>query len=222
MGAALATVEVQHSNAHAPRKVRISTNVKRAIEAMVHDGKKRAEAAQIAGILDESLRQALTRQECCAYLNDQLRVKRTSAAARTVAKAEQLMDGAESEHVQADMTKWLAGLEGISPVQRTESTINLRAPVGPGLVILMVAAPDPLIRHQQSEGGLTSTNSRLPPPVPHPAWGKSSDCDAAATEISGELLAPQNDGEGKNRAAEIDRATSPASVRKNSSRKSGG
>lgn len=169
MGVALATVETRHETAKASRKVRISVRVKRAIELMVDDGRKRADAAKDANLTDDALYRALTKPEVLAYRNERMRVLRESAAARTIAKAEQLMDSATSEHVQADMTKWIAGLEGIAPVQRTESITQLNVSI-PGLRV-MIAHREPvhLIDGQAHEVIDASDINSLPQSVPHPA-----------------------------------------------------
>lgn len=164
-----ATVTVQPDNPAAkPRQVRISAKVKAAIEAMVHGGLKRCDAAKHAGLTDHSLYVAMTLPHVRAYRADQLQVIRESASARTIAKAEQLMDSATSEHVQADMTKWIAGLEGISPVTKSESTINHKG-LGPGLTIIM-SQPEPVlvIDSQAHEVEIPNEYRHLPEPVPHP------------------------------------------------------
>ena len=191
--AALATVEVHHETARAPKQVRISARVKTAIEQMVDHGRNRAEAAQIAGIADDSLYRALTKPEVLAYRNHRMRVIRESAASRTIAKAEALMDSAESEHVKLDATKWIAGLEGISPVSKSESVINHKG-LGPGLVIQISAPTIPqiegrVIGGQQSQAEFVSREKHLSLPVPHPAWGNP--------EISGDPGRPESEGEGE-------------------------
>jgi hypothetical protein len=94
---------------------------------------------------------------------------RTSAAARTIAKAEMLMDGAESEHVQADMTKWLAGLEGISPIARSES-VNVHKVLVPGLTIMVGGwAPHEIAPAEQQAIDITPQVNRIGAPQPHPS-----------------------------------------------------
>lgn len=171
--AALATVEVQHQRAENPKQVRISAKVKRAIEEMVDNSRKRSEAAEVVGLTDDALYRALTKPEVLAYRAQRLRVLRESAAARTIAKAEQLMDGAESEHVQADMTKWLAGIEGISPVNRSES-LHIHAGDVPGIVLTFISATPAIadvqvIDGQSHEVIKPTMTKHLETRVPHPS-----------------------------------------------------
>jgi hypothetical protein len=88
------------------------------------------------------------------------------------------MDSATSEHVQADMTKWIAGLEGISPVTKSESTINHKG-LGPGLTIIM-SQPEPVlvIDSQAHEVEYVSREKHLSAPVPHPSM-RNAQLDAA-------------------------------------------
>lgn len=169
MGVALATVQTLHETAKAPKTVRISVRVKHAVEQMVDHARNRAEAAQIAGITDDALYRALLKPEVQAYRNDRMRVLRTSEASRTIARAARLADKAESEHVQLQANTWLAGLEGLSPVQRTENT-HIHALVLPGLRIVEAnREPAHLIDGQAHEVESMNVINALPQSVPHPA-----------------------------------------------------
>lgn len=139
---------------------------------MVFDALPRDKAAQIAGLSDHGLYKALRNPPALAYMRAQMQVLRTSAASRTIAKAEKLMDGAQSEHVQADMTKWLAGLEGISPVQRTEN-MHVHQHVIPGLTVMRGgwAEHDGDVRMIDSQvhgSGSPHQINVIGEPVPHP------------------------------------------------------
>ena len=129
------TVTVQHERANAPKQVRISTDVKRAIDLMVHSGLRRDTAAQQVGLHDETMRRSLTFPHVLAYMNSQMQVLRQSAIARTVQKAEHLMDFAESERVQLEAVRYLN-----PPIERTE---NLHVHQGsiPGLTIVFNTSP---------------------------------------------------------------------------------
>lgn len=169
MGAALETVTVQHERAKEPRQVRISGNIRRAIEFMVHEGQKRSIAAQNAGITDDALRKAMLKPEVLAFLNDQQRVLRTSARARSIARIDQLADDAESEHVKLQSNVFLLGIEGIAAVQRTENTHNLNVQV-PGLCIMIAPRMgEQLIHNQENQVGSANAINALPAPVPHPS-----------------------------------------------------
>lgn len=152
-----------------PKPPRISRKARHAIDLMVREGLKRSEAAAKAGLTDNAMYVSLRRPETLAYMRDQMQVLRTSAAARTIAKAEQLMDGAESEHVQADMTKWLAGLEGLSPTQRIDNIGGSGASI-PGLTInFMIAGPARVIEGLAHQSQEPIVINGLPKSVPHPS-----------------------------------------------------
>ncbi|MEO6022488.1 MAG: hypothetical protein ABIP64_05115 [Burkholderiales bacterium] len=124
-------------------KVRVSAKVRIAIEKMVDNGLNRAEAAKVSGLTDHALYCALRKPHVLAYRSDRLEVLRSSEASRTIARAADLADNAQSEHVRLQANEWLGGLDGVSPVQKSE-TIHHHRNVTPGLVIVMGGwqAPD--------------------------------------------------------------------------------
>ena len=124
------TVTIQHERALAPRQARISTAVKAAIDDMVFTGAKRGDASTKAGITNHTLYVALKQPHVLAYMNSQMGVLRSSAIARTIAKAEDLMDGAESEHVRLGAIQYLN-----PPIARTENT-HVHQHLIPGLTIV--------------------------------------------------------------------------------------
>lgn len=81
-----------------------------AIEAMVHDGLRRDEAAKAAGMNAEVLRRALTKPHVLAYLNEQMEVLRTSARPRALRKMADLLD-AKTERIQFEAAKYLDGMD---------------------------------------------------------------------------------------------------------------
>jgi hypothetical protein len=195
MGAALATVTVQHERAARPKQVRISARVKTAVEAMVDEGLNRAEAALKAGITDNALYIALRKPEVLAYRNERMKVIRTSAGSQTIFNIAGLASSAQSEAVKLDANKWLAGTDPhdpITPLQKSESTINHKG-IGPGLTIVFGAPQQgPLIDGQASEVEFVSREKHLSLPVPHPNGGTP----AVRAEISGEIEAPGKRGRG--------------------------
>ena len=116
-------------------KARVTAKVKLAIDAMVFEALPRREAAAKASLLEHSLYKALRKPPTLAYLRAQMEVLRTSAGAEAVARIVQLMHGADSEHVQLEAAKWTAGIEGVSPVAKSESVLIHRN-LMPGLVIV--------------------------------------------------------------------------------------
>ena len=149
------------TNTQAPKKVRISSMIKAAVDAMVFEGVSRPEAAKAAGCGEDNLRLALKRPNVLAYLNEQSRVLRTSAAARSIARIDNLADKATSEHVQFESNKFLLGIEGTAPIHRSEINANVRLST-PGYVIdLTQAAPSPVIPNQRPDGEKASNTNAV-------------------------------------------------------------
>jgi hypothetical protein len=166
-------------------KTRLSSRLREAIRLMVEDGLTRAKAAETAGMTDHALYCALRKPHVRALRRELVGNLRESAASRTIARAESLADGAESEHVRNDANKWLASLDpDTSPIARSESTINHKG-LGPGLVIVL-AQPEtaalPMIGGKAQEVPFVSREKHLSAPVPHPAmvngrWPGKSDAE---------------------------------------------
>lgn len=166
-------VTVQHQHAAAPRQVRISRAVRIAIDQMVFKALKRPDAAQTAGITDNALYQALRKPAVLAYLDTQQQVLRTSAKARSIARIDNLADDAESEHVKLQSNVFLLGIEGISPVTKTEN-ININKNMQPGMTLNIIVGSAPvddalLIGSQSQQCDNTKVINALPRPVPHPS-----------------------------------------------------
>lgn len=199
MGVALETVTVQHERSKKPRQVRISPNVRLAIDHMVDDARSRAEAAKIAGITDDALYRALCKPEVLAYRNSRMRVIRTSETARSLKRVADLADQARSESVKLEANRFLLSTDPddpIIPTQRHENTH--RFPDGaPGLTIVMQAAPvGVLIDSQSNERELPNGLRHLPHPVPHPSM-RNAQIAQHKGESSGEILTAENEPEGQ-------------------------
>lgn len=151
----------------AEKKARISKRLREAIRLMVEDGLTRAKAAEIAGMTDHGLYSALRKDHVRALRREMVGALRESAASRTIARAELLADGAESEHVRNDANKWIASLDpATTPIQRSEVTHH--GDVGPGLVIVMASRPAEIIDSTAREVPFVSRSASGRPPVPHP------------------------------------------------------
>ena len=101
-----------------------------ALEKMVNEGLKRAEAAKAVGMTDHSLREALRRPHVQAYRRALMDELRTSEGHRSYLKLTELREKAASEHVQMESAKFVAGVSGISPVQKQEVTHSGQVQVG--------------------------------------------------------------------------------------------
>lgn len=161
----------------AERKGRLTAKVRTAIEEIVLRGRNRADAAQIAGMAEDSLYRAMRRPETLAYRTLLLEVLRSGASARTLAKIESLMDCSTSEHVKLQAAQWLAGIDGIVPVQRGE-VHHTHSHVLPGLHITFTDWKPHIIEgvaHTGEEGRVIGTprpypgTEGLPVRTPHPS-----------------------------------------------------
>lgn len=109
-----------------------------------------------------------------------MEVLRGSEASRTIARVAALADGAQSEHVRMSANEWLGGLDGVSPVARSE--VHHRHEGGiPGLTLILSATPridDALIIEGKAREHPSTTEARrrliasLPIPVEHPAMAQ--------------------------------------------------
>src|SRR5687768_4441798 len=70
----------------------LTNAVRIAIEAMVYEGQKRPQAAEIAGLKDDSLRKALTKPDALAFLNECMEVLRTGLRPRALHTMGELLD----------------------------------------------------------------------------------------------------------------------------------
>jgi hypothetical protein len=150
-------------------KTRVSAKTRAALTFMVEEGLTRAAAAVRAGITDNWLYSQLRRPEVLALRSQLMEVVRTSEASRTISRAAKLADSAESEHVRLQANSWLAGIDGLSPVQRSEN-LHLHQGAAPGLTINFIQ-PDPgepVLIEQPVAPRLAGTQA-LPVRVPHPS-----------------------------------------------------
>jgi hypothetical protein len=171
--AALETVTIQHPHAHRPKTVRISRNIRRAIDFMVYEGGNRAQGASAALITDDAVRKALKKPEVLAYMNTQIDLIRTSAAAKSIARIDVLAGGAESEHVKLGANELLLKLDGKGPIERSQHQ-HIHQHSIPGLQIIYSrdwTEPETalLIDGQAVEVESAKSDNGLPIPVPHPA-----------------------------------------------------
>lgn len=155
------------------RKRRISAKIREAVRLTVEAGLTRPQAAERCGITDNHLYKQLRRSDVLALRSELLGVLRESARARTIAKAEQLMDGAESEHVRLDAIRYL------NPnAERSENLhLHQHSTQLPGLTIIY-NPPSPEVLEaenvERARKGLKpldvkTWNPALDVQVPHPA-----------------------------------------------------
>lgn len=115
------------------RPLAISAKVKTALDAMVWQGLKRGEAAQIAGLKEHSLYVALSRPHNKTYYLSQLEVLRTSERARNIHALADVRDGSnQMARVQA-----VKALEQLSD----DPQANAQRIQTPGLVVVINTQP---------------------------------------------------------------------------------
>jgi hypothetical protein len=153
---------------------RFSAKLRDALDNLVYRGQKPADACASAGIHCDSLRKALKRPDVLAYLNQQYEVVRTQARARTIHRAEELADNAQSEHVRFQANEWLAAIDGIAPVARGEIQHKHSGSVVAGLVVVRAASPSAgqIELASGHKASLRPRIRRLGDPVPHPTLVK--------------------------------------------------
>lgn len=114
------------------RELKVTRVVKAAIDAMVWQGMKREDAAQAAGMKDNSLYVALRRPEVKAYYLDQCEVLRTSGKARRIHRLEQMV---EQDDNKAAVVNAVLALERLGDSQLNG---NAGQSVTPGVVIQII------------------------------------------------------------------------------------
>lgn len=121
-----------------PRALKVTGKVKVAIDAMVFQGLKRDDAAQAAGLKDNSLYVALARPDVKAYYLQQLDVLRTSARARNFHRLEQIRDQDSNQMAAINAIKVL---EQVSDETQARSTASV-----PGVTIVIGLQAQPAQR----------------------------------------------------------------------------
>lgn len=117
-----------------PNKPHIRPRLRRAIEAMVWQAAKRADAASIAGMTDHSLRAALKRPHVSALLLHEMMVLRTSERPRNIQALVSVRDNSENDMARVNAAKTLEALSD-EATDRARGTVVL-----PGLTIQIVNA----------------------------------------------------------------------------------
>lgn len=132
----------QQSNQPAQRKLRklnVTRKVRTAIQAMVWQGLKRAEAAQVAGLTEHSLYVALRSPHVKAAYLAELDVLRTSERARNIHTLAEVRDQTSNQMARVQAVK---ALEQIADEEQGTSGIR-RAP---GLqIVVQVNTPSPAV-----------------------------------------------------------------------------
>jgi hypothetical protein len=93
------------------KKAPVLTDKQKAlVEAMAFEGLDRKQAAEAAGITDETARISLLKPHVLAHLNECMEVLRTSARPRALRKMSDLLE-AKTERIQFEAAKYLDGMD---------------------------------------------------------------------------------------------------------------
>ncbi len=111
-------------------RTRISAEARAAVTIMATEGVSRAEAAERADITDDALRRALKRPHVRRLFNQIVKEVRDNAAQAAYLKINHLSDTADNERLKYDANRWIAGVDGISPVQKVQGTHSHRHEFG--------------------------------------------------------------------------------------------
>ncbi len=119
-----------------PSKVRISSAVRTAIHEMIHNARTRSQAAEIAGIKDDTLYRALCKPEVMGYKNEVLRAFRESLAEKSLVRTDLLADTAIKETVRLQANKVLLDQDlRFAPKAQVNHTHSGEIKFTPGYVI---------------------------------------------------------------------------------------
>jgi hypothetical protein len=129
-----------------PPKRRITAKVKAAVDLMVWQGLKRDQAAEQAGLKDNSLYVALARPDVRSYYLGQLEVLRTSERARNIHTLAEVRDQTGNQMARVNAVKALEQLED-------QPQSGRGAQASPGFVIQIVNAPGSATALTAHQGG---------------------------------------------------------------------
>jgi hypothetical protein len=81
-------------------------------------------AAQRCNVRIDNLRRALKSPANKAYINQAIMDVRQNAGQRAFVRNVILSQTSESDHVKADLNKWIAGVDNIAPIKRVEGRMT--------------------------------------------------------------------------------------------------
>lgn len=135
--------------------LKITRKVRAAIDGMVWEGLNRADAAQRAGLKDNSLYVALTRPDVKRYYLQQCDVLRLSGRARRIHRLEAIVEQDENKQAAVNACRALDGHEDTAAsmgyVQR-QPGVTIVINSGPMMAQDQTEAAKPLIEHGPSSG----------------------------------------------------------------------
>ena len=138
------------------KEIVLTPKNKAAVEAMVFEGRKRADAAELVGLTDHALRTALTKPHVLAYLNECMEVLRTGGRPRALHTMIELLDS-KNDSTKFKAAEYLDGQNrGSHTVGATQVNVqvnnNNTVNVTPGYAIDLRPDERDLIGHQEQHG----------------------------------------------------------------------
>lgn len=101
-------------------RIRISDEMRRCVEIMAHEGLPLHMAAARAKIHRDTATRNMRKPHVLELFKQMVRDVRVNASQAAYMRMVHLSTHADSERVRLDATKWVAGVDGIAPVQKIE------------------------------------------------------------------------------------------------------
>jgi hypothetical protein len=101
-------------------RIRISDEMRRCVEIMAHEGLPLHMAAERANIHRDTATRNMRKAHVLELFNQMVRDVRVNASQAAYMRMVHMSTHADSERVRLDATKWIAGVDGIAPVQKVE------------------------------------------------------------------------------------------------------
>ena len=107
-----------------PKQAKIAPDIRgktrKAIEIMAHTGASKASAAKQAEVKPSNLTRSLQSPQGQILYKHLVKQVRENAAQAAYLKINHLTENAQSERLKYDASRWVAGVDGISPVQKVQ------------------------------------------------------------------------------------------------------
>lgn len=117
-GAALPPAEISF------RGLGLGKKTVRALEAMAYEGMSAHLAAQREGIRIDNFNRTFGKPHVRRVYNQVVKTIRDNAAVQAYLRNVSLSQTSQSDHVKADLNKWIAGVDGIAAVKRVEGRMH--------------------------------------------------------------------------------------------------
>lgn len=136
------------------KEIVLTPKNKAAVEAMVYEGLKRSEAAELVGLTDHALRTALTKPHVLAYLNDCMEVLRTGLRPRALHTMGELLES-KNDSTKFKAAEYLDGMNRSSHqvgATQVNVQVNNTVNVTPGYVLDLRPEDGQQIEHLEHHG----------------------------------------------------------------------